>query len=160
MMFRGSVVTHASVNRIYAEGATALASALERNSTLQHLDVRGGWQRVRDVMLTLVMGCVVESRVFCVVMCGDDASGNSIGAGGATALASALQKNSTLQHLDVSCVGPFEKDIGDDGATALALALERNSTLRHLDVRGWWRIIIVVCIAREALCFVVLWVRS
>ncbi len=34
--------THASGNGIGDEGATALASALERNSTLQHLDVGGG----------------------------------------------------------------------------------------------------------------------
>ncbi len=33
------VATHASENGIGDEGATALASALERNSTLQHLDV-------------------------------------------------------------------------------------------------------------------------
>ncbi len=33
------VATHASGNGIGVEGATALASALERNSTLQHLDV-------------------------------------------------------------------------------------------------------------------------
>ncbi len=35
------VATHASDNDIGIEGATALASALERNSTLQHLDVGG-----------------------------------------------------------------------------------------------------------------------
>ncbi len=35
------VATHASGNGIGAEGATALASALERNSTLQHLYVHG-----------------------------------------------------------------------------------------------------------------------
>ncbi len=33
------VAMHASVNSIRAKGVTALASALERNSTLQHLDV-------------------------------------------------------------------------------------------------------------------------
>jgi hypothetical protein len=33
------VATHASDNGIGVEGATALASALERNSTLQHLVV-------------------------------------------------------------------------------------------------------------------------
>ncbi len=32
-------VTHASDKKLRAEGATALASAFERNSTLQHLDV-------------------------------------------------------------------------------------------------------------------------
>jgi hypothetical protein len=35
------VATHASVNDIGDKGAMALASALERNSTLQHLDVVG-----------------------------------------------------------------------------------------------------------------------
>jgi hypothetical protein len=34
------VATHASGNRIGVEGAAALASALERNSTLRHLAVR------------------------------------------------------------------------------------------------------------------------
>ncbi len=33
------VAMHASDNGISVEGATALASALERNSTLQHLNV-------------------------------------------------------------------------------------------------------------------------
>jgi hypothetical protein len=53
------VATHASGNGIGAEGATALASALERNSTLQHLDVGGE--------------CRGDARV-CVVcgMCGVD----------------------------------------------------------------------------------------
>jgi hypothetical protein len=36
------VATHASDNGIGDEGATALASALERNSTLQHLDIGVG----------------------------------------------------------------------------------------------------------------------
>ncbi len=35
------VAAHASANDIGDEGATALASALERNSTLQHLYVGG-----------------------------------------------------------------------------------------------------------------------
>jgi hypothetical protein len=35
------VATHASGNSIDDEGAMALASALERNSTLQHLYVNG-----------------------------------------------------------------------------------------------------------------------
>ncbi len=40
----------------------------------------------------------------CFVLCvATYASGNGIGAEGATAFASALERNSTLQHLDVSC---------------------------------------------------------
>jgi hypothetical protein len=45
---------------------------------------------------------IVRERAvwLCVVMCGR-ASGNGIGAEGATALASALERNSTLQQLRV-----------------------------------------------------------
>jgi hypothetical protein len=38
------VATHASGNDIGVDGATALASALERNSTLQHLRVSGEYR--------------------------------------------------------------------------------------------------------------------
>ena len=54
---------------------------------------------------------------------------NSIGHGGATALAEMLKENSTLQQLGVSY-----NSIGDGGATALAEMLKENSTLQQLDV--------------------------
>jgi hypothetical protein len=57
------VATHASGNGISAEGATALASALERNGALQHLDVSSecrcdaGVCCVRRVILWIAMRC-------------------------------------------------------------------------------------------------------
>ncbi len=108
------VATHASDNGIGAEGARAVASALERNSTLRRLrvgsecrgDVRGCVVcGVCCVWMMLRCDCAREDRV---VVCRDvcvatHASGNGIGAEGATALASALERNSTLQHLVVGC---------------------------------------------------------
>jgi hypothetical protein len=48
---------HASDNDIGAEGATALASALERNSTLQYLDVGGECRGDAGVCAVAVYGC-------------------------------------------------------------------------------------------------------
>src|SRR3989338_3040524 len=57
-------------------------------------------------------------------------SNNSIGASGASALAIALQHNSTLTSLLLP-----SNSIGDLGASALATALPLNSTLPTLDLR-------------------------
>ncbi len=107
------VATHASENDIGDEGATALASALERNNTLQHPDVSG--ECCCDAGVCVVCGmcgvwmmmrcdCAREDRVVVFRdVCGDHGSGNGIGVEGATALGSALERNSTLQHLDVGC---------------------------------------------------------
>ena len=75
------VATHASDNDIGAEGATALASALERNSTLQHLDVGGECRGyaggcvvcgVCGVWMMLRCDCAREDRVVvCRDVCGD-----------------------------------------------------------------------------------------
>jgi len=57
-----------------------------------------------DVVL---VGVWVEGRVLCVdCVCGTEApcsSGNGVGAAGCAALAGALEKNTTLQTLDLSC---------------------------------------------------------
>ena len=58
-----------------------------------------------------------------------DVSNNSIGSGGATALAKMLKENRTLQRLNV-----YYNFIGDEGATALAEMLKENRTLQQLDV--------------------------
>ncbi|XP_068742417.1 NLR family CARD domain-containing protein 3-like [Montipora capricornis] len=52
-----------------------------------------------------------------------------IGASGAGALAKAVERNSTLTYLNLSV-----NEIGDSGAAALAKAMERNSTLTELDL--------------------------
>ncbi len=73
------VATHASGNYIGAEGATALASALERNSTLQRLGVWGecrGDAGVRAACVACLMmmlcDCAREDRADVFRdMCGD-----------------------------------------------------------------------------------------
>ncbi len=58
MCFVMCVATHASDNGIGVDGTTALASALERNSTLQHLDVDGECLRDAGVCV-LCAACAV-----------------------------------------------------------------------------------------------------
>ncbi len=50
---------------------------------------------------------------------------------GARALASALQQNTSLQHLDISL-----NNIGQDGAKEIAFALKRNSEYVCVCVYG------------------------
>jgi hypothetical protein len=77
-----SVATHASGTNIGDEGATALASALERNSTLQHLDVGGECRCDAGVcvvcgvcgvwMMMMRRDCAREDHVVvCRDVCGD-----------------------------------------------------------------------------------------
>ena len=84
-----------SFNKVGAAGAASLASALEKNATLQKLD--------------LIMA--------------------EVGAAGAASLASALEKNATLQTLMLGSNG-----VGDAGAASLASALEKNATLQTLSL--------------------------
>jgi hypothetical protein len=75
------VATRASDNGIRDEGARALASALERNSTLQHLNVRGECRGdagvcavcgVCGVWMMMRCDCAREDRVVvCRDVCGD-----------------------------------------------------------------------------------------
>ena len=53
-----------------------------------------------------------------------------VGDAGAASLASALEKNATLQELDL-----LYNDVGAAGAASLASALEKNATLQELDLR-------------------------
>ena len=53
--------------------------------------------------------------------------GNNIGVEGAKRLAEALEKNTTLNVLDL-----YDNNIGDKGATRIAEALEKNTSLKEL----------------------------
>ena len=50
---------------------------------------------------------------------------------GATAIAKALETNTTLSELNLDY-----NNIGDEGATAIAKALETNTTLSELNLGG------------------------
>ena len=92
-------------NGVGDAGAASLASALEKNATLQTLNL-GGYETLCNLSLkeAPVMGDV-----------------------GAALLASALEKNATLRTLDLGANG-----VGDAGAASLASARERNNTLQEL----------------------------
>lgn len=92
-------------NRVGAEGATALASALSLNRTLLYLNL-GSQQLAPEAPNEL---------------CGDSV---------AAQFATALRQNVTLTSLDLRYLG-----MSDIGARSLACALPCNTSLRHLDVR-------------------------
>ena len=60
-----------------------------------------------------------------------DLHNNNVGDAGAASLASALEKNATLQELYLDHNG-----VGDAGAASLASALEQNATLLELSFGG------------------------
>ena len=83
----------------------------------------------------------------------DAGSDNNIGDEGATAIAKALETNTTLSELDL-----YHNNIGDEGATAIAKALETNTTLSKLDLnkfgdlqKHWKQIITLVTKAQRQL---------
>jgi hypothetical protein len=133
-------VSRVSDNTIGDEGATALASTLESNHTLRHLDIgrecrgdAGVWV-VCEFGLMVRCDCAQKSSglysVLCVVT---SASENSIGGAGATALASALKRNSTLQHLNVW--SQWRRD-GSCATCCVVVDDELVKETRVADVRG------------------------
>ena len=104
-------------------GATALAQALHRNSTLNTLSL--SHNNISDVGATVLAQALHRNSTLNTL----SLSHNNISDVGATALAQALHHNSTLNTLDLS-----HNNISDVGATDLAQALHHNSTLNTLDL--------------------------
>eukprot|EP00812_Abedinium_dasypus_P003266 NODE_1402_length_1151_cov_323.447080.p1 GENE.NODE_1402_length_1151_cov_323.447080~~NODE_1402_length_1151_cov_323.447080.p1 ORF type:complete len:335 (+),score=116.77 NODE_1402_length_1151_cov_323.447080:116-1006(+) len=105
--------------------AEALAAALQHNTTLKELYLRGN--RIGDDGAKALAAALRHNTTLTVL----DLEDNKIGDGGAEALAAALQHNTTLETLLLS-----HNEIGDDGAKALAAALQHNSTLWRLELYG------------------------
>ena len=108
-------------NRIGAEGAKALATALQTNSSLSTLYL--GNNEIGDEGAQALATALHTNSSLSSLSLGY----NQIGAEGAQALATALQTNKTLTKLDL-----WNNQIGDEGAQALATALHTNKTLREL----------------------------
>ncbi|KAL0225920.1 hypothetical protein P9112_013244 [Eukaryota sp. TZLM1-RC] len=108
-------------NDITAEGASALARALESNSTLTELDL---WSNNITSEGASALARALESNCTLTEL---NLGDNDITDEGASALARALESNSTLTELNLG-----DNDITDEGASALARALESNSTLTEL----------------------------
>lgn len=103
---------------LFDNGAIALSTALEHNSTLRTLvlDVNG----ITDNGVCALARVLATNQTLVEV----DLSRNPFGDDGARALANALKRNKTLATLHLN-----HNWIADDGARALAHVLKRNTTL-------------------------------
>ncbi|XP_044178772.1 protein NLRC3-like [Acropora millepora] len=109
-------------------GLIALAQALHTNRVLTHLDLR--YNEIRDE-IAVALGKALESNTTLTYLNLTNASQwcEEIGPSGASALARALLKNSTLK-----CLVLGSNSIRNSGAVAFADALQTNSTLTQLDL--------------------------
>ncbi|KAL0225861.1 hypothetical protein P9112_013185 [Eukaryota sp. TZLM1-RC] len=111
-------------NNITSEGASALARALESNSTLTKLNL---WNTNITSEGASALARALESNSTLTEL---DLSNNKITSEGASALARALESNSSLTTLYLQ----YNK-ITSEGASALARALESNSSLTTLRLQ-------------------------
>ena len=111
-------------------GLNALAQALHTNCVLKHLDLR--YNYLHDE-IAVALGKALESNTTLTYLNLTSVPGYwvRIGPSGASALARALTKNSTLK-----CLVLGYNSIGDSGALAFADALPTNSSLTQLDLFG------------------------
>ena len=109
-------------------GWNALARALHTNCVLTYLDLR--YYGIRDEV-AVVLGKALESNTTLTYLDLSNYAGGCepIGPSGASALARALLKNSTLK-----CLVLLFNSIRDSGALAFADALLSNSSLTQLDL--------------------------
>jgi len=139
--------------RLADDGAMLLAYGLQRNSSLRVLGLAANELTSRGCQL--IVRAVGKSRVVSELDLSDNrvgdvgsralaellaapnsplrrlsVCGNGLRAGGASALFTALRRNSRLTQLEVSRNG----EIGDESSRDLATALIYNRTLRHLAV--------------------------
>ncbi|KAL9965559.1 hypothetical protein ACROYT_G029373 [Oculina patagonica] len=112
-----------SGNNIGDHGATALAEALQRNTSLTVLYLL--MNKIGDHGATGLAEALQRNTSLTVL----DLSGNNIGDHGAAGLAEALQTNISLTELGLS-----DNNIGDHGATGLAEALQNNTSLTVLNL--------------------------
>ena len=122
-----NIITHLKITncQIGYEEAKALATALEKNTTLVSLDL--DVNSIGDEGAK-ALATVLEKNTTLQIL---ELYENNIGDEGAKALATALEKNTTLVTLN-----PNFNSIGDEGAKALATALEKNTTIRGLNLYG------------------------
>ena len=112
-------------------GAASLALALEKNATLQTLEL--GCGSMGDAgMSSLALVLAKNATLQTLELRGKKRRRceSSVGVAGVASLASALAKNAALETLDLLNIY-----MGDEGAASLALALETNATLQKLSLR-------------------------
>ena len=109
--------------QISDEGATALAEAMKGNTTMQTLYL--SFNQISDKGATALAKAMKGNTTLQKL----DLGSNQISDEGATALGQALMGNTTLQRLYL-----YKNKISDEGATALVQAMKGNTTLRHLHL--------------------------
>ena len=102
------------------KGAERMAAALEKNSTLQRINLQG--INFQSIHLQSMM--YLSDKKYKI---GDD----KIGDKGAERLAAALEKNATLQSINLK----YNK-IGDKGTERLVAAFAKNGTLQEITLDG------------------------
>jgi len=140
--------------RLADDGAMLLSHALQRNSSLRMLGLTGNELTSRGCRL--VVRAISKSRAVSELDLTDNCIGdsgcralaellatpscplrrllvcnNGFGVDGASAMFSALRRNSRLTYLEVS-----RNEIGDESSRELTTALIYNRTLRHLAASG------------------------
>ena len=110
-------------------GMKALAQSLQTNCVLTHLCVDYAQHNEDEIAVALSEALESNSTLTHLCFTYHDERISVIGPSGASALARALTKNSTLKCLDLG-----SHSIGNSGAQAFADALQTNSTLTHLDL--------------------------
>jgi Ran GTPase-activating protein (RanGAP) involved in mRNA processing and transport len=115
-------VLHIGSNLIGAAGATALAAALQVNTSLRELYAEDNLFGADGAAALGIALC--HNKTLTAL----DVSGCRIAAAGAAAIAAALVENVALTELFMG-----GNAIGDEGAAALGRALARNTTLTALD---------------------------
>ena len=115
---RGLTSLDIGSNRVFYEGATALANALRTNKTLTFLSLYDS--EVGHVGGAALAAALRTNRTLKIL----DLNSNAIDDAGAAAFAEALRMNTTLTSLRLR-----ETDVGDDAAAALRAALPAQCVL-------------------------------
>ena len=109
---------------ISGQGASELATALYKNSTLKHLSISHNTIGVEGT--TAVAKFLLENKTLTHLVLIDCHCGQ-----GASELAAALCKNSTLKYMNLS-----HNPIGMEGASSMSDMLQRNTSLEELWLYG------------------------
>ena len=115
---------HLQRNGINPEGATCIARLLSKDRNLRDVSLaHNPGKKIGHILCIYPSSAPSHLQYLLVLVL------KKVGTMGATAIASALERNNTLQRLDLSYC-----KIDDDGIERLARALKSNTTLRYLHL--------------------------
>jgi len=113
------------MNYIGEKGGTAIATAIEKNSTLTQLDLSGN--NIGDLGVDAIAKSIAKNSALTSLHLGY----NLISDEGGKSIAYIIENNSTLTSLIL-----WKNDISTDGGEKIEISLEKNSVLLYLDMWG------------------------